>query len=926
MTGHGVRRGSNSIGVRVVRPGTAGVVARLGLIDRLRASARVTVVSAPAGSGKSVLLRSWISAAGLAERAAWVPVRRDERDPQRFWLSVLGALRQTSAGSALVRDLTPTPDLDGWAITELLLTDLASLRDRIWLVIDDVHELGSADALRQLELMLLRAPRELRFVLATRRDMQLGLHRLRLEGDLTEIRADDLRFSLADTREMFQVAGVRLPDSALALLHDRTEGWAAGLRLAALSLAGHDDPQQFAAEFSGTERTVAEYLLAEVLNRQAADVRQLLLRTSVLERVSGPLADAITGSLGGERILQQLEEANAFVVSLDAARSWFRYHHLFADLLQRELRRTAPEQVTALHQTAANWFAEHGFPVEAIGHAQAALDWGLAVRLLADHWPGLHLSGQAATVHAILAAFPAEASAADAELAVLAAADELAQGSLEAAERYLRSAAQGESSVPAERRGQVRLLLGVVRLLLARQRGNLPAVAEEAGRLQVAAEAPDVAQPGLGEELRALALVSLGTTEYWAGRIREADRHLLEGVTLARQIGRPYLEFTGLAYLGPVGLERSFVQSAQHCRQAIELARRHGWNDEPTVGVAYSTLAYVLVWQGRLQEAEPWVERAERTVRAEAEPTTAVVAYYARGLMELARGHDAAALAALRSAERLAALLGDSQLVIPRTRAKRVRALLHMGETEAAARVLAVLSDQDRDRGETRIATAAVRLAQRDPRAAAAELAPVLDGSAPLVRRSWRVKALLLEARAQDALGDPAAADRAIECAFDAAEPDQILFPFLAYPTPGLLERHAQGCARHAPLITEILSRLPAERGRPLGGPAVAEEMSSPHEQRVPGESLPRLIDPLSESEIRVLRYLPTHLSRQEIANELYVSANTVKTHMRHLYAKLGTHRRAEAVKRARTLGLLAPFPHAPSATQPDPQWLPVQD
>jgi LuxR family maltose regulon positive regulatory protein len=881
--------------VRVARPGTRGVVARFGLIEQLQASARVTVVSAPAGSGKSVLLRSWIGAAGLAERAAWVPVRRDERDPQRFWLSVLGALRQTSAGSALVRELTPTPDLDGWAITELLLTDLASLRDRIWLVIDDVHELGSADALRQLELMLLRAPRELRFVLATRQDMQLGLHRLRLEGDLTEIRANDLRFSLAETREMFQVAGVQLPDSALALLYERTEGWAAGLRLAALSLAGHDDPQQFATEFSGTERTVADYLLAEVLDRQPDDVRRLLLRTSVLERVSGPLADAMTGDLGGERILQQLEEANAFVVSLDAARSWFRYHHLFADLLQRELRRTAPGQVTALHQTAANWFAEHGFPVEAIGHAQAALDWGLAVRLLADHWPGLHLSGQAATVHAILAAFPAGASAADAELAVLAAADELANGSLEAAERYLGSATRAAASVPPGRHGQLQLLLGVVRLLLARQRGNLPAVAEEARLLQAAAEDPDVAQPGLAEELRALALVNLGTAEYWAGLLEEADRHLLDGVALARQIGRPYLEFTGLAYLGPAGIERSFVRSAEYCRQAIELARRHGWGDEPTVGIAYSTLAYVLVWQGRLEEAELWVERAERTVRAEAEPTTAVVAYYVRGLMELANGHDVAALAALRAAERLAGRLGDAREIIPRTRAKRVRALLHLGDTEAAARVLAGLSDQDRHRGETRIATAALRLAQRDPRAASAELAPVLDGSARLVRRSWRVKAFLLEARARDALGDPAAADRAIESAFDAAQADQILFPFLAYPAPGLLERHARGCARHSPQIGEILGRLPAERGGPPGGPARTQEL---------------LIDPLSESEIRVLRYLPTHLSRQEIANELYVSANTVKTHMRHLYAKLGTHRRAEAVKRARALGLLAPSPH----------------
>ena len=245
---------------------------------------------------------------------------------------------------------------------------------------------------------------------------------------------------------------------------------------------------------------MAEYLLAEVLDRQPEPVRRLLLRTTVLERVNGELADLLTGDEGGERVLQDLEEANAFVVSLDAARSWFRYHQMFADLLQLELRRTEPGEVAALHRAAAGWFAGHGYPVEAIRHAQAAQDWDLAARLLADHWPGLHLDGQAATVHELLAGFPAEARAADAELAALAAADELAHGSLEAAERYLGLAERESASVPDGRRGQAQLLLGIVRLLLARQRGNLPAVAEEAQRLQATGRGPGrgAARPGRG--------------------------------------------------------------------------------------------------------------------------------------------------------------------------------------------------------------------------------------------------------------------------------------------------------------------------------------------------------------------------------------------------------------------------------------------
>ena len=592
-----------------------------------------------------------------------MPAGRGERDPQRFWLSVLGALRQTAPGSVLVRALTAAPDLDGWAIVERLLTDLAPLDDRVWLVIDDVHELGP-EALRQLELLVLRAPPGLRFVLATRHDVRLGLHRLRLEGELAEIREPDLRFTVAEARELLAAAGVELPE--VALLVERTEGWAAGLRLAALSLAGHPDPGRFAAEFSGTERTVAEYLLAEVLDRQGEPVRRLLLRTSILERVNGELADLLTGDEGGERVLQDLEAANAFVVSLDAARSWFRYHHLFAELLQLELRRTAPGEVAGLHRAAAGWFAGHGYPVEAVRHAQAAQDWGLAVRLLADHWPGLYLDGQAATVHELLAGFPAEARAADAELAAVAAADELARGSLEAAERYLGLAERGSASVPDGRPGRRSCCSGIVRLLLARQRGNLQAVAEEAQRLQAMAEAPDAAQPALGEDLRALALISLGSTEYWTARFEEAERHLEQGVALARRIGRPFLEFTGLAHQAAVELYRSFARAAERSRQAVELAERHGWTDE--LGLRRrlhdtGSRAGLAGTAGRGRAVGP-ARRAHHHSRKPS-PRAALAIRYVRGVLEVARGRDADALAAFQAAEQLARRLAAPHLLVP---------------------------------------------------------------------------------------------------------------------------------------------------------------------------------------------------------------------------------------------------------------------
>jgi LuxR family transcriptional regulator, maltose regulon positive regulatory protein len=885
-----------------------GVVTRPGLFAGLIRAQRVVQVSAPPGSGKTVLLRSWIAGSGLAACAAWVSVPAEERDPQRLWISVANALRSTAAGAEQVRGLTAAPDLDGWTAVERLLEDLASLEDRIWLVIDDLHELRSAEALRQFELLIMRAPALLRFVLVTRHDLRLGLHRLRLAGELTEIRADDLRFSRTEARALLDAAGVVLSDSALDLLYDRTEGWVAGLRLAALSLAGHPDPERFAAEFGGSERTVAEYLLSEVLERQPEQARRLLLRTSILPRVNGELADLLTEGSGGERVLQQLEEAGAFVISLDARRSWFRYHQLFADLLQLELRGTEPAGLPALHEAAAGWYAEHGYPVEAVRQAQAAQDWALAARLLSDRWVGLGLAGLGGTAHELLARFPAGVIAADAELAARVAGVQLARGSLEGAERYLALATRKLGSAPAGRAGRAQVVLAVVRMRLARQRGDLAAVAGEAQRLLAPAVSADPAQydpapaaqydlapaagAELGGDLRALALIDLGIAEAWTARFDEANRHLDDGIALARRIGRPYLEVTGLAHLAQLESWRSFQLGAERGLQAIELATEHGWADEPVAGLAYLALGVAMVTQGRLEDAERALGQAERTVRAETEPAAGMRLHYGRGMLEFVSGRHDAALRAFQAAERLANSLVTPHTLAPRLRSHLLQTLVRTGETRRVEQALAGLAGPERDRGETRIAEASLRLAQDDPTAAAAALAPVIDGSVVMPNAHlWDVQAFLLQAIASDALGDASAARRALEQALDRAAPESLLFPFLYDPAPELLDRHRRHGTAHAGLITEILNVLAGRKpGSPTAGPQ-------------------HLREPLSHAEARVLRYLPTKLSAPEIADELYLSVNTVKTHMRHLYDKLGAHRRHEAVEQARALGLLAPSP-----------------
>jgi LuxR family transcriptional regulator, maltose regulon positive regulatory protein len=863
-----------------------GIVSRRGLFARLTSAAHVTRVSGPAGSGKTNLLRSWLAESDLADNAAWVPVQDGEQDPQRFWISALDALRDTIVGAKLVRPLTGAPDLDGWAVVERLLEDLEPLEDPLCLVIDDVHELRSAQALAQLETLVTRGPPDLRFVLVSRRQLRLGLHRLRLEGQLTEIRATDLQFTVDEARELFAAAGVELSSAAVAALVRRTEGWAAGLRLAALSLAGHPDPERFAAEFSGSDRTVAEYLLAEVLDHQPEPVRRLLLRTAICDRVNGELADLLAETSGGERILQDLEDAGAFVMSLDGRRSWFRYHRLFADLLQLELRRAEPSELGALHVTAAGWYAGHGYPVDAIRHAQAARDWALAARLLSDHFLGLALDGQAATAHELLARFPASA-ATDPRLAVLEA-HELLRRSVEAAERHLAGAERQVLAVPADQRARFHVNLAMMRLAVAQRRGDLPAVVEEARRLL----GPAGATPLLSADARAMALVSLGTAELWALRADEAERHLDQGADLAHRTGRPWLEVSALAHGGWAAGVRSFTVATERHLRAIELAREHGWTEEPIAAVAYAGLGAIRVWQMRLDEAETLLQQAERTLRGDGDPAAGMVLHQARGMLELARGRYGHAVAAFKAAEQAAGLLVAAHPRSVPMRAQMLQTLVRLGETGHVEQAMAGLDESGR--GEMRNALAALRLARGEPQAAIAALAPVLDGTAPVTNLGWASQAFLLAAIAQDALGDQDAAASALEHALDLAEPDRAVLAFVLHPALELLQRHVRRGTAHSALIGEILGLLTGDQpAQPRG-------------------DLDPLNEPLSGSETRVLRFLPTNLSAPEIAGQLCVSVNTVRTHMRHVYEKLGVHSRTDAVEHARDLGLLVPSPRRP--------------
>jgi LuxR family transcriptional regulator, maltose regulon positive regulatory protein len=853
-----------------------------------RATARkVTVISAPAGSGKTSLLRAWADRPGQPRRLAVMQVQPGLHDAQLFWLALLDAVRRAAGTADDAEPPAATPGSNPAAIAGRVLSELADVRGGITLVIDDLHELSSPEAAAQLTRLLVDLPPRVHAVLATRHDLPLRLHQLRLTGELAEIRAVKLRFSLRETRALLAASGIALSEGGEALLHQRTEGWAAALRLAVLSLVGHPDPERFVAEFSGSDRTVAGYLLAEMLDRQSATVQDLLLRTCLLDRINGELADLLTGRPGSQRILLDLEDANAFVVSLDPGRTWFRYHHLLSDFLRLELRRTLPEEVPALHRRAAGWFTGHGLVADAIRHTQAADDWPDAARLLADHSFSMMLDGQAQTIQALLRAFPPGTD--QSELALVRAMSDHILGRLDDATAHLAVAESHAETVPPDRRRRLGVAIAALKMSLARRHGHLTGVPEQVKFLAAPLAGESDEDIALGRDLWAVALLNLGTAEAWSpGGLADAERHLQEGAALAREIGRPYLEVSCLAQLGFASKIRPFATTQRRCREAITLAERYGWGAERVIAPALITLAGTLIWTGELDEGEQWLQRALQARQADTGPDIGLLLHHATGMLQACRGHHHEALPEFTAADRLQSQLAGSHVLASQVTGWLLATQARLGRTDEARAALAALDDERARRGEIHNARAAIRLADGDPAAALRAVRIVLDGTAPVIGYVTIVEAQLLAGLAHRELGDQRAANQAAERALSLAEADGLVLPFAMTSARDLLEALPPHRGGHAALRTDILRVLhgssPTARHRYPAPPA--------------GQ--------LSPGELRVLRYLPTNLSRPQIAGKLSVSPHTVDTHVRSIYAKLQVRDRSAAVQRARELRLLA--------------------
>ena len=678
-----------------VRP---SLVARPGLLARVdpTPTARLTLVVAPAGWGKTTLLLEWRALAGTP--TAWLALERADNDPVRFWTYVVHALRGVAPGvgagalAALKTGRGRVPD----RVLPGLLEELAALPAQVALVLDDLHEITSPEVHDGLRFVVEHQPPTLHLLVTTRADPPLPLGRLRARGNVVEVRADQLRFSAEEARELLTgILDLDLTPEDVARLHARTEGWAAGLYLAALSIQGQPDPAAFVAAFAGDDRHVVDYLGAEVLDAQDPDVREFLLLTSVLERLSGPLCNAVTGRDDSDALLERIERSNLFLVPLDTRRRWFRYHHLFGELLRDQLERTRPALVRELHARAADWYAAAGEAPEAISHALAAgrADEGMA--LIERHWNAYFNLGRVATVSAWLDGLPSDEVRARPALCVPRAWVALDLGRLDDAGGWISCAEEVLARhPPIHRPDPVEADVAVLRTVHCYKVGDL-ARAEEAARSVTALD------PGGAAFRRTVACVIRGAAEQWSGAPDRGAPALEEALRLAEDASNLLATSYSVGFLALAAADAGDLERAEALAgRAAALAAEHGFDEHFVTMIGRMAAARVDLERGRLAEAEVEAEGAVRAGRHGAGRVELAAALLRLAEIRAARGGAGDGDALVGEAAALVAACPDPGLVaeeLARARGAAVRGRRERPEagdelTEREAAVLRLLA------------------------------------------------------------------------------------------------------------------------------------------------------------------------------------------------------------------------------------------
>ena len=870
---------------KITAPSVPGwMVPRPRLQDRIDegTAGPLTVVTGPPGAGKTMAVASW--AAARPSPVAWITLDHYDSNPKVFWATVVGALR--NAGVTL-RRVSAAPARTAGSDHVFLLrlaSELAAQDPPVALVLDDLHLVADAGLIDGLQYLLRNARPGLRLVICSRTDPLLPLHRYRLAGELTEIRACELAFSVPEAGLLMAQHGITLPPRTLELLTELDEGWAAGLRLAAISLGDHPDPGQFIKELAAENSAVAGYLIEEALNNQPPEIRELLLRTSILDRVNSGVASELTGHEQAASTLAALARTNAFVQPL--GNGWYRYHSLFAEVLRLKLRLECPGEVPDLHRRAARWYQVNGLLLDAVRQAVAAGDWPLAAQLVLEELTIGQLSEPHNPLAECFRRMPYNPTWTGPYPALIAAALALADLAPAAACAALHVAEEILSRLPADTETPARLSSAMLRLTAARRAGDLGAAAAAMDQMSKLVSALPADILTRHAEIHTTVLSARGVVQFWSGHLDAAAASLDAGAAAATVSGSVSEHADCLGYLALLEALRGQLNRAAELAAGASQAGRDGTEMAgPACGAAEVALALVHLERNERHDARDRLKRADAALRVRPERLVGAAACLVVARYRLAEGRAKAASEMITRARHGWSPPGwlDHTLTLLESRAYAAAGDLSSAVGTAERANPGACTDAT-------VALAHAWLDAGDDQAAGQALENGPDDADEVQDRN-RLDRWLVDARLGYSRGDQAQGRRSLQRALGLAEPEQLRLPF----------------AMAAAWIRPVLRSDPhlADAHRHLLEPGLIDPGRGPAELPAAGQPAPMIVEQLSGREREVLSLLSGMLSTAEVASELYISVNTVKTHLKSIYRKLAATHRGEAVRRARQLDLL---------------------
>ena len=881
-------------------------VARPRLIERMNESMQrpLTLLCAPAGYGKTTLLSEWIPE--YEHCVTWLSLDEGDNDPARFWRHFLAALQtlnpglfQDAQGSLEGSQVRPIE-----AVLTLTINEIAALDYRFTHVFDDYHLIDNQAIDEGLTFLIEHLPPNLNLVIASRSDPLLPLARWRTRRQMTEIRSADLRFTREESVAFFnQAMKLDLSEEEVAALDSRTEGWISGLQLAALSMKDHRDRSKFIAAFAGSHRFIIDYLVNEVLSRQAEQVREFLLETSILNQMSGPLCDALTGGNNGQAVLESLEQSNLFVVPLDDHRGWYRYHHLFGEVLCSHLHAIGDDKTTELHIRAAEWLESNGLVVEAIHHALVAKDWQRSARLIMAMADNIALTqGQFKTVLTWLQSLPDKTMQSQPRLSLIRAWILLNTGSSEAVEENLLEAERALSSQEPAQRQILQGEIAALRAVIASYRREVSRAIElcRQARQQL---------PETNAFLRAAVANAMGLAYRFSGRVVEASQAFSEAIALGQAAGNYYMMMVSVTNLARMQMWRGQLRAAaQTCRHALRFAEEWAAVSGRTLfdaGFPNIRLGAVMREWNDLASAEQFIQKGIELGKAGGNLDIMMTGYRFLSRVRQSRGDSAGAWAAIQAFEEIVISFKIPVMSLE-SAARKARLSLKQGDlapVENWAQQYESFTEKDPAFLDefSRITLARLRLAQSRI-AEAIGLLEQFRGDAEAAERMGSViEILIIEALAFAAQGDQRRALTSLERALTLAEPEGYVRIFVDEGES--IRQLLLGC--QSTIKKKVGNDVNSKSLRLLTYTdkllATFSQPASPEKPQ--REALP---EPLSERELDILRLISTGRSNQEIAEILVIAVSTVKSHINSLYGKLGTNRRTEALAIARELGLLS--------------------